>query len=220
MKKLNKKIVVMVLALSLIFSILSFTASANYYSEKITLYYGMNNSEVTNLQNDLKTLGYFTYPTSTGYFGSITKQAVISFQSAKGLVADGIVGKNTRSAIKAALILKTANGYLGVPYVYGGTSPSGFDCSGFTHYTFLKNGITIPRTAATQYTIGTAVSKSNLKPGDLVFFTTTSTAVSHVGIYVGNNKFIHASSGSGKIIISDLSNTYYASHYVGAKRVI
>ncbi len=220
MKKLNNKILIFILALTMIFSIFSITAGANYYSEKITLYQGISSNEVVNLQNDLKTLGYFTYHTSTGYFGSITKQAVTKFQSDNGLAVDGIVGKYTASAIKSRLVLKTANSYLGVPYVYGGTSPSGFDCSGFTHYVMLKNGITIPRTAAAQYNVGTWISKSNLKPGDLVFFTTTSTSVAHVGIYLGNNKFIHASTGASKIIVSDLSNTYYAQHYVGAKRII
>jgi cell wall-associated NlpC family hydrolase len=219
-KKLNNKILIFILALTMIFSIFSITAGANYYSEKITLYQGISSNEVVNLQNDLKTLGYFTYHTSTGYFGSITKQAVTKFQSDNGLAVDGIVGKYTASAIKSRLVLKTANSYLGVPYVYGGTSPSGFDCSGFTHYVMLKNGITIPRTAAAQYNVGTWISKSNLKPGDLVFFTTTSTSVAHVGIYLGNNKFIHASTGASKIIVSDLSNTYYAQHYVGAKRII
>jgi cell wall-associated NlpC family hydrolase len=117
-------------------------------------------------------------------------------------------------------VLQTAKQYQGVPYVWGGTSPSGFDCSGFTHYVFLKNGIVIPRVAKDQYKNGTWVSKSQLKPGDLVFFSTYTPGASHVGIYLGSNKFIHASSGAGKITISDLSNSYYVKHYLGAKRII
>ena len=121
---------------------------------------------------------------------------------------------------KADQIIATAKQYLGVPYVWGGTSPSGFDCSGLVYYTFRQHGIYLNRTAATQYQHGVYVSKSNLQPGDLVFFQNTYKAgISHVGIYVGNGQFIHASSSQG-VTISYLSNSYWASHYYGARRVI
>jgi cell wall-associated NlpC family hydrolase len=108
---------------------------------------------------------------------------------------------------------------MGVPYVWGGMSPNGFDCSGFSKYVLSKHGISIPRTAAEQYTAGTSVSKSNLRVGDLVFFTTYKPGPSHLGFYLGNGDFIHASSSKG-VTISNLSSTYYSSRYIGARRVI
>ena len=88
-------------------------------------------------------------------------------------------------------------------------------------YVFAQHGISISRTAALQYSNdGTAVSKANLRPGDLVFFSSSDKAVGHVGLYMGNDQMIHASSGSGKVIISNITTSYYVNHYVGAKRVL
>ena len=131
--------------------------------------------------------------------------------------------QNSANAIgnsKAQKIIATAKQYLGVPYVWGGTSPSGFDCSGLVYYVFRQHGITLNRTAATQYQHGTYVAKSNLRPGDLVFFQNTyKEGISHVGIYVGDGKFLHASSSQG-VTISALSNSYWTSHYYGARRIL
>ncbi|MBP7176164.1 MAG: C40 family peptidase [Thermoclostridium sp.] len=195
-------------------------AQADYYTEQKTLYYGMRSYEVQNLQKDLQYLGYFTQPTTTTYFGSITQYAVRAFQYNNGLFIDGIVGPQTSRMIKAKKVVKAAKGYTGVPYVWGGSSPNGFDCSGFTSYVMSGNGITIPRVSADQYNFGMWVNKSQLQPGDLVFFTTYQSGPSHVGIYLGNGQFIHASSGAGKITISLLSNPYYSQRYLGARRVI
>ncbi len=107
-----------------------------------------------------------------------------------------------------------------MPYVWGGASPSGFDCSGFINYVYSKNGINLPRVTSDQYKAGSSVSKANLKPGDLVFFETYKPGPSHVGIYLGNNQFIHASSGSEKVIISSLTSSYYTEHYIGSRRVL
>lgn len=124
------------------------------------------------------------------------------------------------SAVKAQKIIATAKQYIGVPYVWGGTSPGGFDCSGLVYYVFKQHGMTFNRTAATQYQHGVYVSKSSLQPGDLVFFQNTYKAgISHVGIYIGDGQFIHASSSQG-VTISNLSNSYWASHYYGARRVL
>ena len=121
---------------------------------------------------------------------------------------------------KADKIIATAKKYIGVPYVWGGESPSGFDCSGFVQYVFKVHGISLNRTTETQYKHGSYVSKSNLKPGDLVFFQNTYRAgISHVGIYIGNGQFIHASSSKG-VTISNLSSSYYTSHYYGARRIL
>ena len=116
-------------------------------------------------------------------------------------------------------IVNYAYNFLGTPYVWGGTSTSGFDCSGFTQYVFKQMGYSMKRTAAQQLTCGYAVT--DLQMGDLVFFENTYTTgadASHVGIYVGDNQFIHAASGGVKV--TDLSDDYYAARYIGARRVI
>ncbi|PGP12006.1 peptidase [Bacillus cereus] len=203
---------------------------------------GTSNNEVQQLQDNLRKLNYFN-ANSTGYFGSITKSSVIQFQSDKGLSADGIVGPNTKVAIanalngtsvnnpstqvqnpsssKAEAIISTAKKYLGVPYVWGGTSPSGFDCSGFVYYVFRQHGINnLPRVSYDMFNVGTSVNKSDLRAGDLVYFKNTyREGISHVGIYIGDGQFIQASSGDEKVKISNLSGSYYIQHYAGAKRV-
>lgn len=120
----------------------------------------------------------------------------------------------------AEKVVGTARKYMGVPYVWGGTTPSGFDCSGFIYYVYAQNGVALPRTSAEQYGAGQSVSKADLKPGDLVFFETYKPGPSHVGIYLGNGQFIHASSGGGKVLVSNLSSTYYTEHYIGSRRVL
>lgn len=136
---------------------------------------------------------------------------------------------NTKNSVGNAPVVLTvgekianyAKDFMGVPYVWGGTTPNGFDCSGYTRYVFDQMGYSLKRTAAEQLGNGVSVSKSELKIGDLVFFRntySTSAAASHVGIYIGNNEFIHAAEGGVKV--TDLDNTYYASRYVGARRVV
>ncbi len=124
---------------------------------------------------------------------------------------------SSRGFIKGNAIVKTAFKFLGVPYVFGGSTPRGFDCSGFVQYVYRLNGIKTPRMAHHQYYAGTPIPKSQLRPGDLVFFETYTKGISHVGIYIGNGKFIHASS-SGHVKISSLNQPYYKSRYRGAAR--
>ena len=111
--------------------------------------------------------------------------------------------------------------YQGVPYVWGGHSPSGFDCSGLIYYCALQNGISIPRCADTQYFEGNGyhVDYEQLMPGDLVFFSSDSSYdIEHVGIYIGGNQFVHASSGAGYVTISTIAD-YYSRNYYSAMRL-
>ena len=109
---------------------------------------------------------------------------------------------------------------IGTPYLYGGTTTAGFDCSGFILYVLNQFGIDdLPRTSQTQAKAGTEVEQDELRVGDLVFFNTSGRGVSHAGIYVGDNKFAHSSSSRG-VVISSLSESYYKNRYVTARRVV
>ncbi|MGM9662015.1 MAG: NlpC/P60 family protein [Oscillospiraceae bacterium] len=122
-------------------------------------------------------------------------------------------------------VLEYAKGFIGTPYVYGGASSKGFDCSGFTMYIFSHFGISLPHSATSQLNYGLEVSRANLMPGDLVFFRDTNystKAASHVGIYLGNGNFIHASSSvSGKrVTIDSLNSAYHSSVFTVGRRII
>lgn len=116
-------------------------------------------------------------------------------------------------------LIRTAMACRGARYRRGGTSRGGFDCSGFTRYVFAKYGISLPHSSAAQAKLGTPVSRGELAEGDLVFFQTYRAGVSHVGIYIGDNKFVHASTPRGGVRVDALSHSYYASRYRGARRV-
>ena len=116
-------------------------------------------------------------------------------------------------------IVNYAEKFLGVPYVYGGTSPSGFDCSGLVYYCYRHFGYSVNRTAAGLSYNGTSVSA--LRPGDVLLFTSVDGSyIGHCGIYIGGNQFIHAPHTGDVVKISNLSDSYYTSHYVGARRII
>ena len=106
--------------------------------------------------------------------------------------------------------------FLGVPYVWGGASPAGFDCSGLVMYAFAQVGVSLPHHAASQYSMGVGVSRDALQPGDLVFFN----GLSHVGIYIGGGQFVHAPHTGDVVKISSLSDSWYASTWVGARRIL
>jgi len=106
----------------------------------------------------------------------------------------------------------------GTSYVFGGTSKNGFDCSGFTKYVYSGSGISLPRTSYAQFASGSAVSKNNLQSGDLVFFSTYAKGASHVGIYIGGGRFVHASNPGSGVKTSSLNDSFYSSRYLGARR--
>lgn len=129
------------------------------------------------------------------------------------------LGKTFITLKQGAQIVATGKKYLGVPYVFGGTTPKGFDCSGFLQYVFKQNGFNIPRLADEQYKLGKSAQTSQLEPGDLVFFSTYEPGASHCGIYVGDGNFMHASSSKG-IRVDSLSNDYWRPRYLGGRKII
>lgn len=129
-------------------------------------------------------------------------------------IADIIISGEQGNAIVA-----TAKTFMGVPYVFGGTTPSGFDCSGLVQYVFKLNGVNIPRLADEQYKLGKSATRSQLAAGDLVFFDTGGGGITHCGIYVGGGNFLHASSSHG-VRIDSLDNVYWKPRFVGAKKIV
>ncbi|MBP7736262.1 MAG: C40 family peptidase [Spirochaetes bacterium] len=114
-------------------------------------------------------------------------------------------------------IVRTAQRYLGVPYRHGGASPGGFDCSGYVMYVYEKNGILLPRSVKSQYRAGRPIRMRQAKPGDLVFFRTSGRKrLSHVGIYMGGRRFIHAPSSGKRVSYADMGNPYWKKKYIGA----
>ena len=123
-------------------------------------------------------------------------------------------------SITGQKIVDTAKQYLGVPYVWAGASPSGFDCSGLVYYVLKSLGFSPYRTPADQYKQGTYVAKEDLQPGDIVFFQGTyKSGISHVGIYAGNGQFIHAPHTGAVVSFANLYSSYYVQHYYGARRM-
>ncbi|SOC22684.1 D-gamma-glutamyl-meso-diaminopimelic acid endopeptidase CwlS/peptidoglycan endopeptidase LytE [Ureibacillus xyleni] len=122
----------------------------------------------------------------------------------------------TEKAFNVDALIAEGKKYIGVPYVWGGSTPKGFDCSGFLNYVFGKVGVSIPRTVETIWNATTSVSSP--QKGDLVFYTTYKAGPSHAGIYLGDNTFLHASSSVG-IIITSMDNPYWKARYLGAKKV-
>nr|WP_276803895.1 NlpC/P60 family protein [Acidaminococcus provencensis] len=206
---------------------------------------GTSGPDVAEIQNELSDLGYYN-GIPDGVYGADTAAAVKKYQASMGLEADGVVGDYTYSKLMGKRmpsrrsdygvsrgygygygantgmvrsLISTAYDYVGVPYVFGGTTPWGFDCSGYTQYVFRQIGVDIPRTADAQYYSYPKVSASNLQPGDLVFFETYEPGPSHCGIYIGNGQMLQAGSSTG-VTVSNVFSGYFGARYIGACRVL
>jgi len=128
------------------------------------------------------------------------------------------VNETTTASGSGAAVVAKAKSFIGYNYVYGGASPStGFDCSGFTSYIYKQFGVSLNRTAAGQYSNGTAVSRANLQPGDLVMF--GKSGINHVGIYAGGGMIVHAANKSRGVTTDTINSGYYNNNYVGARRI-
>ncbi len=199
---------------------------------------GNRGQEVESLQTDLQELGYYTYNLD-GIFGPITEDAVKNFQAEKGLTVDGLVGPETFKALSSTStnsvdvqstsdtsasddqasesgIVSIAESLIGTPYVWGGTTPDGFDSSGFIQYVFGQVGVDLERKESDMWKYD-GVQVDSPSVGDVVFFegTYNTEGASHSGIYIGDNKMIHA--GSEGVEVTDLSIDYWQDHYLGVK---
>ena len=206
-------------------------------AKSLILKVGSSGEAVQTLQLQLKKLGYFS-GTGTGYYGSVTREAVIAFQRDNGLSADGIAGPATRkkafsnntasapniASTSAAAIADIALKQVDKPYALGGNGPSRYDCSGLAYYAMTNAGYKVPRYSASAYSEMSSWSKisktGSLQKGDLVFFRSdTSSYISHMGIYTGDGQFVHASSGQNRVMVSSIDNVYWARNFVLARRV-
>ncbi len=148
------------------------------------------------------------------------EDALSGFLSSKGLIANLEGVRQNFNSVASQLVVH-AMGFLGVPYTFGGTSfEGGFDCSGFVKAVYEQTtGLILPRKASDQAKATAPISKDELKPGDLVFFNTMRAAFSHVGIYVGDGKFIHSPRTGSEVRIEDMGAAYWAARFNGARRV-
>ncbi|MBE7026161.1 MAG: NlpC/P60 family protein [Ruminococcaceae bacterium] len=160
---------------------------------------------------------YVIYGEENGFF--IVKDSDDVERYVYNEYVDAISQEEYNTPSGAPQVVEEAMKYIGTPYVYGGSSPRGFDCSGFTSYVYRQLGVTLNRTAAGQASNGISVKKSELLPGDLVLFNTYGSGIGHVGIYVGDGNMVHAPYSGQRVRVETINSGYYASTYVGARRI-
>jgi hypothetical protein len=148
----------------------------------------------------------------------LVDKSFIEYRHADAIVSRSSISRKTRSLSK---LISRAYSLIGRPYIYGDAGKRGFDCSGFTYYLFKSQlGIELPRSSHEQVKVGKKIEKSDLVPGDLLFFNTSGRRISHVGLYIGDGNMIHASSGKARVRIDTINTGYYSQRYVTARRII
>jgi cell wall-associated NlpC family hydrolase len=170
------------------------------------------------------TFGYLTSASNICLaldFPFFNNHGEVGATGAQGEQSQDSANKGPAWSSTAQEIILHAISQTGVKYKYGGINPdSGFDCSGFVRYVFQQAAnLTLPHGARAISQVGTKISKDELQPGDLVFFNTLRSVTSHVGIYVGNNRFIHSPSAGGTISVTDMNDAYWAKRYTGARHI-
>ena len=159
-------------------------------------------------------------PNAPKFFRRGKSTGIAPSASALSATSDTVAQGSSGSSLTGQAIVAEAQKYLGAPYVYGGASPAGFDCSGLVYYVLKTLGYSPNRTPEAQYAQGTYVSKANLLPGDIVFFSGNGSTITHVGIYAGNGQFIHSPNSRSTVSYASLTSGYWSEHYYGARRVI
>ena len=144
------------------------------------------------------------------------RQNTVSDETVVGAAATTAEGVSVAPPSQYGGVVGVAMQFLGVPYVWGGSSPGGFDCSGFVMYVYSQVGVSLPHNAAAQFGSGVPISRDQLAPGDLVFFD----GLGHVGLYIGGGQFVHAPHTGDVVKVSSLSDSWYAASYVGARRIL
>ena len=189
--------------------------------------YGRVNASGVNVRATPSTDGEVLASLGTGDVVTATALAdgwysVTCTYGTEGYIRSDFLDLTSSSSSSNGGIVDLAKQYLGTRYRYGGASPSGFDCSGFTSYVYKQFGYSLNRTCSGQLDNGTPVSMSELQPGDIVIFKkgNANTRATHVGLYIGNQQFIHASTAKVGVIISKLSDAYYTTGFVGGRRIV
>ncbi|MCM3668215.1 C40 family peptidase [Mesobacillus maritimus] len=214
-----------ILAFLLMFTIIGTVApSLDNASASGTSYYVKINSGSLNVRKSASTKATVVTKLAKNQEVKVHSQAKgwakVTANGKQGYVSSQYIAPKTtakKSSDYHSKAIAAGKQQLGVKYRYGGTTPSGFDCSGFISYSYKKAGVTLPRTAAEMHTKGKKVSK--LEPGDLVFYATSGgKKVTHVSMYIGNGQVIHSTTSSG-VSITSMNNSYWKARYIGAKRI-
>lgn len=184
--------------------------------------YGSNICYIRSDYLDLTEIPYENQasPNAPKFFRRGKSTGIAPSASALSATSDTVAQGSSGSSLTGQAIVAEAQKYLGAPYVYGGASPAGFDCSGLVYYVLKTLGYSPNRTPEAQYAQGTYVSKANLLPGDIVFFSGNGSTITHVGIYAGNGQFIHSPNSRSTVSYASLTSGYWSEHYYGARRVI
>ncbi len=192
-----------IIALSGVAQAATYTVQVGDTLSSVAQRYGMQPQDLMKLNNMMST--------------TLNVGQKISTNNAAGA---STVARATKSSSGSGYVRSAALRFLGIRYVHGGTGGWGMDCSGYTQAVFRSMGINLPRTAAAQFRTGKSIGRSNLQAGDLMFFNTLGRGVSHVAIYLGNGQFANANSYYGRTMIDKLSNPYWSSRFIGARRVM